>query len=200
MKTVRQISSAGVELIKKLEGCSPYVYEDQGGYPTIGIGHLLTRTENVTGKICINGEPVYYQHGLTEQQCIGLLKQDLAVPVDTVNEAVLVPLNQTQFDALVSFVFNIGCGNFKKSTLLRVLNSGRYEKVSEQMRLWAYVKENVSKGLQRRREAEIKLWNRPAREESAAMYRFLPIDFIDLPESRFPWHKRILQLFKSRLP
>lgn len=200
MKTVRQISNAGVELIKKLEGCSLFVYEDQGGYPTIGIGHLLTRTENLTGKICIKGEPVYYQRGLTELQCIDLLKQDLAVPVDTVNKAVLVPMNQNQFDALVSFVFNIGCGNFRRSTLLRVLNSGRFEKVPEQMRLWAYVKENVSKGLQRRREAEIRLWNRPAREESAGMDRFLPIDFINPPKPRFPWHKRVRQLFRRRLP
>ena len=57
-KKICKISSAGVDLIKKLEGCSRFVYEDQGGYPTIGIGHLLTRTENMTGKIYINGEPV----------------------------------------------------------------------------------------------------------------------------------------------
>ena len=196
MKKIRKISDTGIDLIKRLEGCSRFVYEDQGGYPTIGIGHLLTRTENMTGKIYIDGEPVYYHQGLTEQQCVALLIQDLVVPVNTVNEAVIVPLNQSQFDALVSFVFNIGCGNFNRSSLLRILNSGNYEKVPEQMRLWAYVKENVSKGLQKRREAEIKLWKTPGKDESAGMDSFLPIDFIDPPEPRVPWHKWLLQLFK----
>ena len=196
MKKIRKISRAGIELIKVLEGCRRYVYDDEGGYPTIGIGHLLTRTENMTGKLYINGESVYYHQGLTDQQCVALLIQDLAVPVNTVNEAVMVPLNQNQFDALVSFVFNIGCGNFRKSTLLRVLNSGNYEKVPEQMRLWAYVKENVSKGLQKRREEEIKLWRTPSKDESAGMDSLLPIDFIDPPEPRVPWYKWVLQLFK----
>ncbi|HPG82402.1 MAG TPA: lysozyme [bacterium] len=196
MKKIREISQAGIELIKVLEGCRRYVYDDEGGYPTIGIGHLLTRTENMTGKLYINGESVYYHQGLTDQQCVALLIQDLAVPVNTVNEAVMVPLNQNQFDALVSFVFNIGCGNFRKSTLLRVLNSGNYEKVPEQMRLWAYVKENVSKGLQKRREEEIKLWRTPSKDESAGMDSLLPIDFIDPPEPRVPWYKWVLQLFK----
>jgi len=195
-KKICKISSAGVDLIKKLEGCSRFVYEDQGGYPTIGIGHLLTRTENMTGKIYINGEPVYYHEGLTDQQCVALLIQDLAVPVNTVNEAVMVPLNQNHFDALVSFVFNIGCCNFKRSNLLRVLNSGNYEKIPEQMKLWCYVKEKVSKGLQKRREAEIKLWKTPGEDESASMNSFLPIDFIDPPEPRVPWYKRLLQQFK----
>jgi len=196
MQKIRKISRAGIELIKVLEGCRRYVYDDEGGYPTIGIGHLLTRTENMTGKLYINGESVYYHQGLTDQQCVALLIQDLAVPVNTVNEAVMVPLNQNQFDALVSFVFNIGCGNFRKSTLLRVLNSGNYEKVPEQMRLWAYVKENVSKGLQKRREEEIKLWRTPSKDESAGMDSLLPIDFIDPPEPRVPWYKWVLQLFK----
>jgi len=196
MKKIREISQAGIELIKVLEGCRRYVYDDEGGYPTIGIGHLLTRTENMPGKLYINGESVYYHQGLTDQQCVALLIQDLAVPVNTVNEAVMVPLNQNQFDALVSFVFNIGCGNFRKSTLLRVLNSGNYEKVPEQMRLWAYVKENVSKGLQKRREEEIKLWRTPSKDESAGMDSLLPIDFIDPPEPRVPWYKWVLQLFK----
>ncbi len=196
MKKICIISDAGIQLIKKLEGCSRFVYEDQGGYPTIGIGHLLTRTENMTGKIYIYGEPVCYHPGLTDQQCVTLLIQDLAVHVNTVNEAVIVPLNQNQFDALVSFVFNIGCGNFKSSSLLRVLNSGNYEKIPEQMKLWCYVKEKVSKGLQKRREAEIKLWRTPDKYESAGMDSFLPIDFIDSPAPRVPWFKRLLQSFK----
>jgi len=196
MNKIRNISDHGIALIKKLEGCSRFVYEDQGGYPTIGIGHLLTRTENMTGKIYINSEPVYYHQGLTDQQCVALLKQDLAVPVNTVNEAVILPLNQNQFDALVSFVFNIGCSNFKRSSLLRVLNSGNYEKVPEKMKLWCYVKEKVSKGLQKRREAEIMLWRTPDKYESARMDSFLPIDFIDPPAPRVPWYKRLLKLFK----
>jgi len=196
--TFKMMSQRGIMLLKTVEGCSRFVYEDQGGYPTIGIGHLLTRTENMTGKIYIDGEPVYYHQGLTDQQCIALLKQDLAVPVEAINDAVIVDLNQNQFDALVCFVFNIGCGNFRRSTLLRVLNSGNYDQVPAQMRLWAYVGGNVSKGLQKRREAEIKLWRTPAPVEQTGMDSFLPIEYNDqLPQPRLPWYKRILAFLKG---
>ncbi len=198
MQKIRKISRAGIELIKVLEGCRRYVYVDEGGYLTIGIGHLLSRTENLTGKIYINGEPFFYYHGLTEQQCIDLLKQDLAVSVEAINDAVIVDLNQNQFDSLVCFVFNIGCGNFRRSTLLKVLNSGNYDQVPAQMRLWAYVGGNVSKGLQKRREAEIKLWRTPAPVEQTGMDSFLPIEYYDqLPQPRLPWYKRILAFLKG---
>ncbi|HOT98242.1 MAG TPA: lysozyme [bacterium] len=185
-----KISFKGIALIKKLEGCRLTVYDDQAGLPTIGIGHLLTRTENVSGKIWIGGEPYIIYNGLTEELCIELLKQDLQVPVDTVNQAVQVPLNQNQFDALVSFVFNIGCTRFRNSTVLQVINAGRLDRVPKEMRRWVYVNDKVSKGLQNRREAEIRLWNTPVENETP-VDSMLPIDFIDPPEPHRPWYKRL---------
>lgn len=178
-------------MLRKLEGCSLTVYDDQAGWPTIGIGHLLSRTENVSGKIWIGSEPFIVYNGLTEDLCTELLKQDLQVPVDAVNQAVLVPLNQNQFDALVSFVFNTGCTAFKSSTVLQVINSGRFDQVPKQLRLWVYVNDKLSKGLQNRREAEIRLWNKPV-ENDTPVDSMLPIDIIDPPEPRRPWYKRII--------
>lgn len=187
---MKKVSENGISLIKKLEGCRLTIYDDQAGLPTIGIGHLLTRTENVTGKIWISGEPYIIYNGLTEDLCTELLKQDLKVPVDTVNQAVQVRLNQNQFDALVSFVFNIGCTAFRNSTVLLVINAGRIDQVPKQLRYWVNVNGQISKGLQRRREAEIKLWNTPA-ENDTPVESMLPIDLIDPPEPRLPWYKRI---------
>jgi len=185
-----KVSENGIALIKKLEGCSLTIYDDQAGLPTIGIGHLLTRTDIISGKIWIGGEPYIIYNGLTEDLCIELLKQDLQVPVDTVNQAVQVRLNQNQFDALVSFVFNIGCTRFRNSTVLQVINAGRLDRVPKQLQSWVYVNDKVSKGLQRRREAEIRLWNTPA-ENEPPVDSMLPIDFIDPPEPRLPWYRKL---------
>jgi lysozyme len=184
------MSSKGIALIKQFEGCCLTIYDDQAGYPSIGIGHLLTRTENVSGKIWISGAPYVIYYGLTEELCIELLKQDLQVPVDTVNQVVRVPLNQNQFDAMVSFVFNVGCTRFRNSAILQAINAGRLDQVPRQLRLWIYVNDKISKGLQNRREAEIKLWNTPVENETP-VDSMLPIDFIDPPEPRRPWYKRL---------
>jgi len=64
--TFKMMSQRGIMLLKTVEGCSRFVYEDQGGYLIIGIGHLLSRTENLTGKIYINGKPFFYYHGLND--------------------------------------------------------------------------------------------------------------------------------------
>jgi lysozyme len=154
-----KVGQSGKNLFKEWEGLVTHVYLDSGGEPTIGIGHLLTRSERTSGKIIIQEQAVSYQNGLTEQQCWELLDQDLDGAEKAVNEAVTVPLNQNQFDALVSFVFNVGTGAFRGSTLLKLLNQAQYNQVPAQLRRWVRDNGKVVQGLVNRREKEIALWN-----------------------------------------
>jgi len=87
-----------------------------------------------------------------------LLSQDLERFEKCVNSAVTVAFAQHQFDALVSFAFNVGTTAFRSSTLVRVLNDGHYDKVPGQMRRWNKAGGKVVKGLINRREKEIKHW------------------------------------------
>jgi lysozyme len=141
------------------EGFEPRIYRDAAGKLTIGVGHLLTPSELSSGKIWIQGEPVRYAAGLSESQVLDLLGQDLKRFEDTVNDAVQAELSQNQFDALVSFCFNVGDSAFRNSTLLRLLNQGDYEAVPAQMRRWVHCNGEVVQGLVKRRKHEIALWN-----------------------------------------
>ena len=100
-----------------------------------------------------------FLEGITQDQALDLLEQDLRIAERAVNDSVKVPLNQNQFDALVSFVFNVGTGAFRNSTLLRMLNEGQYDQVPNQMRRWNRSGNRIVNGLINRREKEIKLWN-----------------------------------------
>lgn len=155
-----RVGQNGKKLFVEWEGMRQWMYLDSGGEPTIGIGHLLTRDERMSGKIFINGAHVKYANGLTEQQCFDLLNQDLHVAESTVNYFVKVPLNQNQFDALVSFVFNVGVNAFLNSTLLKLLNNLQYDEVPAQMRRWVRDNGQIVQGLVNRREKEISLWNK----------------------------------------
>jgi len=135
------------------------VYKDSAGLPTIGVGHLLTKSELTSGKININGVPVEYSNGLTGDQVTDLLSQDVTPAENAVNNGVKVPLNQNQFDALVSFTFNVGVGAFTSSTLLKVLNQGQYDQVPTQLLRWTRAAGQVVQGLVNRRQNEIDLWN-----------------------------------------
>jgi lysozyme len=154
-----QISENGLELLKQWEGFKLEVYKDSAGLPTIGVGHLITKSEQASGNIVINGSPIAYAGGLTDQQVLDLLAQDVAPAEKAVNGGVKAGLNQNQFDALVSFTFNVGAGAFTSSTLLKVLNQGQYDAVPDQLRRWTRAGGQVVQGLVNRRENEIKLWN-----------------------------------------
>ena len=154
-----QMSEKGKELLAQWEGTILHVYNDAVGLPTIGVGHLLTRDELTSGKIYIQGQLVRYANGLTQQQALDLLGQDLDKFEKVVDESVTVDLKQNQFDALVSFAFNVGAGAFKDSSLLKVLNKGQYDAVPDQLRRWAHAGGRRVEGLANRRENEIKLWN-----------------------------------------
>ena len=154
-----QMSQHGLSLLEQWEGFKLQVYRDSAGLPTIGVGHLLTRSELTSGKIIINGVPVKYTNGLTQQQVNDLLAQDVRPAAQAVSESVKVALNQNQFDALASFTFNVGIAAFRGSTLLRLLNQGQYDQVPAQLLRWTRSGGQVVPGLLNRRQNEIKLWN-----------------------------------------
>ena len=153
------LSENGLKKIIEWEGFKNNLYRDTAGLPTIGVGHLLKKDELRSGKINIAGTDVKYANGLTDSQVKDLLRQDLAAREATVRNLVRVPLSQNQFDTLVSFVFNIGRYAFQQSTLLRVLNDGKYHEVPDQLERWIYSGGKKEEGLVNRRRNEIALWN-----------------------------------------
>ena len=91
---------------------------------------------------------------ITEDTAEALLQQDLKEFEDHIDNLVTVDLNQNQFDALVAWTFNLGAGNLKSSTMLKVLNEEKYDEVPEQMQRWNKAAGKVLHGLVRRRTAE----------------------------------------------
>lgn len=136
-------SQNGINLIKEFEGFVPSAYYCAGQVLTIGWGH----TKTVKRGMVIN-----------EAQGEALLRQDLQGFEDDVNGMVEVPLNQNQFDALISFIFNLGTSALFKSTLLRLLNAGDYKGAADQFPRWNKANGKVLKGLIRRREMERRLF------------------------------------------
>lgn len=137
------LSNKGIELIKKFEGCRLKAYKCPAGVWTIGYGH----TNNVRPDDVI-----------TQDEAEELLKRDIKVHEDNVTRLVKVALSQGQFDALVSFEYNVGYGNFANSTLLKLLNSGNYESAAKQFKRWVYAGDKVLEGLVKRRIAETELF------------------------------------------
>ena len=134
-----KISQEGLSLIKKFEGCELDAYEDAVGIPTIAYG----RTKNVqAGDTC------------TQEQADAWLEHELEEYGGYVNDAVKVPLNQNQFDALVAWTYNLGPTNLNNSTMIRVLNENKLDEVPTQMRRWNKAGGKVLPGLERRRLAE----------------------------------------------
>lgn len=138
-----QISQAGLDLIKSFEGFEPEAYLCPAGIWTIGYGHTGNVEEGQT---------------ITEEEAEELLRQDVTFAEDAVTDYVEGDLTQGQFDALVCFVFNIGVGAFRESTLLRLLNQGDSEGAAEQFLRWNKAGGKVLAGLTRRREAERELF------------------------------------------
>ena len=144
-----KINKAGINLIKYYEGVYLKAYKCPAGVWTIGIGHT-----NVMGGFQIRPDSV-----ITERQADEILLQDLEKCYKDVRELVKVPLDECQFSTLVSFIFNLGYGNLKSSTLLKLLNSGNYNAVPAQILRWNKCEGKPLLGLTRRRQAEADLWD-----------------------------------------
>lgn len=156
----KQVSSNFIEFIKHVEGVRNKPYKDVVGLWTIGVGHLVTKDELFSGKIFINGVPIRYKDGLTDQQVVDLLLQDVSQYEDSVRTNVLVPLDQHQYDALVSFTFNVGRHAFERSSLLKYINYGAIDKVPSELLRWTYAGGKRIKGLLNRRNKEINVFTR----------------------------------------
>ena len=138
-----KISNTGIDLIKHFEGCETEAYLCPAGVPTIGYGHI---------------KGVQMGDVITETQAHEMLVEELNEYESYINDLVTVSLNQNQFDAMVSWVYNLGSGNLRASTLLKVLNSGDYAGVPAQIMRWNKAGGKVLEGLTRRRQAEADLF------------------------------------------
>ena len=137
------ISNEGLSLIKKFEGCELNAYKCAAGVPTIGYGST---------------HGIEMGMSISKSRAEELLLEDIAKFEEHVKNNVKVPLNQNQFDSMVSWTFNLGGGNLKSSTLLKVLNGSDYTDVPNQIKRWNKANGKVLEGLIRRREAEALLF------------------------------------------
>lgn len=143
-------SEKGIALIKKYEGFESLPYLDTVGVPTIGFG--ATHYGNGT-KVRMSDKSI------TETQATDLLIKMLVGYENTVKMLVQKPINQNQFDALVSFVYNLGGVNLSKSTLLKKINIDPNDKtIAAEFMKWVNAGGKPLKGLVRRREEEAKLY------------------------------------------
>lgn len=142
MSEALKTSLAGIELICHFEGYEAKPYMCPGGELTIGYGHVIRDHEKT------------YLTYVNQNQARQLLHNDLHRFENAVNKLVTVPLEQHQFDALVSFAFNVGPGNLERSTLLKKLNAGYYGGAAEQFKRWRFAGGKILEGLERRRAAE----------------------------------------------
>lgn len=153
-------SQNGIELIKRYESFKPKMYNDPAGHCTIGYGTLLHKG-NCDGR---DSEQAY-TGGLSEADAIKLLQRELSSFESLINSTAKNPLNQNQFDALASFVYNVGTGAFNKSTLAKLLRGDDYSGVPAEIRKWTKARVDGQlvdlKGLVKRRNEEAELFARP---------------------------------------
>lgn len=144
----KKISNHGLKFIAEHEGMILHLYNDPANHATIGVGHLVHYGP-------INGsEPEEFKGGITKERAMEILRSDVITAENTVNRLVKVPLNQNQFDALVSFVFNIGETQFASSTLLAKLNNQDYQAVPSELNRWVHGSGKKLPGLINRRRNE----------------------------------------------
>jgi lysozyme len=150
-----QYSLTGEHLTEQFESCQLTAYQDVNGVWTIGWGH--------TGPEVVEGLT------WTQEEADAALMFDVQMAADCVNQAVInIQLTQDEFDALVDFVFNLGCEAFENSTMLKDLNQGNFAAAAEQFDLWDHAGGKVVAGLLRRRQAEAQLFDEGEGEPASA--------------------------------
>lgn len=140
-------SEAAADHTALFEGYSPFVYKDVAGYPTIGHGHLIKKGEK-------------FREPMLPGEARALLIKDMKIAERAVNTSVAVKLWQEQFDALMSWTFNLGGGALRSSTMLKRINASLHQDVPAQMLRWNKAGGKVWRGLTIRREAEGKMYQK----------------------------------------
>lgn len=138
-----KLSTNGLQLIKKFEGCKLKAYKCPAGIWTIGYGSTGPHVEE--GKV------------ITQQVADNLLFEDVE-RFERQIDSLKLPLKQNQFDALVSFSFNLGFGSLLKSTLLKKIKAGDFKQAKLEFLKWNKAGGKELAGLTKRREAESKLF------------------------------------------
>jgi GH24 family phage-related lysozyme (muramidase) len=144
---MRHISKQGLDLICRFEGFSPVIYICPAGYPTIGYGHLITEANKER-----------FLDGVDEDEALELLRSDVGKAERAVLRLIAVPLTQGQFDALVSFTFNLGGGALQRSTLRRKVNREEHDDVPAELMKWVWAGGRKLNGLVKRRAAEAEIY------------------------------------------
>lgn len=139
-----RLSETGKDIIRNLEGLRLTKYPDGSGF-SIGYGHQIKPGENIGDKI-------------TERVADNLFQKDVLIAERIVNTLVKAPLSQFEFDALVSFVYNIGGSAFNKSTMLKYINQNRKDLAALEFDRWVYSKGQIMPGLVARRNKEKNLF------------------------------------------
>lgn len=156
------INKTSIDLITNFEGFVDHWYPDPatGGEPmTCCYGHT-----NAAGDPKYNAATKGYRFTLAEG--VDILRKDLNAVENEVRKLIKVPVNDNQLGALVSLDYNIGIGNFSKSTLLKKLNAGDYEGAANQFQVWNKANKKVMAGLTRRRADEAALFRSPVKKDN----------------------------------
>ncbi|HEY7286180.1 MAG TPA: lysozyme [Vicinamibacterales bacterium] len=167
---VREINQAGLDLIKGFEGLGdgdaktanldPYL--DPIGIWTIGWGHAIwDGNDFLRGAKNKRRAAALYPNGITIPQAEALLRADLLETCRDVQTMITRAVADNQFAALVSFAYNCGAGNLKKSTLLRLVNAGDFSGAAGEFGKWNKAGGKELAGLTKRRSAEASLFNMP---------------------------------------
>jgi lysozyme len=143
-----------VPLIKQYEGFSARAYNCPAGRLTIGYGHCITSSDHIDVSI-----------SLSEWSATQILHADIGDVLLCLRDSIKdIELNANQIAALISFVFNIGCGNFKASTMLKLILANDFEGAAGQFDRWVHAGDKVLPGLVTRRRLEKELFLKPIQE------------------------------------
>ena len=146
MDRITNKDDSGLDLIAQFEGLRTKAYLDSGNLPTIGFG--TTRYPS--------GDRVKMGDTCTKQQALEWLKSDVAAAEKSVDDLTIDTINQNQFNALVSFVYNVGQGAYKTSTLRRLVNLNPTDPhIQDEFMKWVKVGSKVIDGLKNRRAGEV---------------------------------------------